>query len=280
MKVAVTSASGKLGSAIIQHLKTEIGKENVIGIARTPSRAEHLGVEIRAGDYNSREQFNEALKGVDSCLILSGNDHPYNRIQQHRNIIEAAKSNGVSKLGYTSITGDEKDNDFSPIVRSNRQTEEDIRDSGLNWCIGRNGIYIEPDIEYIDEYIKEGSVTNCAGDGKCSYTTRKELAVAYTQMLLDDHHNRQTYYLGGEPVTQSVLVECLNKIYGTQLIYKPVSVEEYIRERKAALGDFLGTVIGGIYEGISTGAFDINPDFEIAAGRPHKTLEEMIRDIQ
>ncbi len=36
MKIAVTSANGKLGSAIVKQLIAEMGKENVIGIARTP----------------------------------------------------------------------------------------------------------------------------------------------------------------------------------------------------------------------------------------------------
>jgi NAD(P)H dehydrogenase (quinone) len=54
MKIAVTSASGKLGSTIINYLINEIGAENIIGMARTPGKAKHLGVEIRKGDYNNR----------------------------------------------------------------------------------------------------------------------------------------------------------------------------------------------------------------------------------
>ncbi|NNK79870.1 MAG: NAD(P)H-binding protein, partial [Flavobacteriales bacterium] len=68
MNIAVTSANGKLGSAIVKQLIEEIGRENVIGIARTPAKAEHLGVEIRKGDYNSREEFDEALKGIDTVM--------------------------------------------------------------------------------------------------------------------------------------------------------------------------------------------------------------------
>ena len=62
MKIAVTSASGKLGASIVKHLIHLIGKDNVIGIARTPNKVPYLGVEIRKGDYNSKEQFDLALK--------------------------------------------------------------------------------------------------------------------------------------------------------------------------------------------------------------------------
>ncbi len=177
MKIAVTSANGQLGSSIAKHLIKEIGKENVIGIARTPEKAKYLGIEIRKGDYNNRQEFDAALIGVDTVLLVSGFDEPQKRIQQHRNVIEAAKSNGVKKIVYTSIVGDEEKNAFSPIVQSNRQTEKDVQNAGLDWAIGRNGIYVEPDLEYMDTYVKEGEIRNCAGDGKCAYTSRGELGV-------------------------------------------------------------------------------------------------------
>ncbi|WP_116769012.1 SDR family oxidoreductase [Maribacter litoralis] len=280
MKIAVTSASGKLGASIVKHLINLIGKENVIGIARTPEKATYLDVEIRKGDYNSREDFNEALQGVDAVLLVSGMDEPQKRIQQHRNVIEAAKQNGVQKIVYTSIVGDDDKNAFSPIVQSNRQTEKDIQDSGLNWVIGRNGIYIEPDLEYIDTYVKEGRIENCAGQGKCTYTSREELGYAYAKILIEDKHNGYIYNLVGEPVTQSELTENINKVYGTDLIYNSVTVEVYAAERKAALGEFLGTVIAGIYEGIKSGANDVASDYEKAAGREHKSLFDMISNFK
>ena len=277
MKIAVTAANGQLGSSIVNQLKSVIGEENVIGIVRTPEKASHLGIKIRKGDYNSREDFNDALNGVDSVLLVSGMDNPENRIQQHRNVIEAAKQNSVTKIVYTSIVGDEKETAFSPIVKSNRQTEKDVRESGLNWVIGRNGIYIEPDLEYIDTYVKEGEIRNCAGDGKCGYTSRKELGFAYAKMLLNEKHNGQTYNLVGPSITQSELTEFINQVFNTNLIYTSVSLEAYEKERKEALGDFMGTVIAGIYNGIKIGVNDVSSDFEKATGRPHKSTLELMK---
>ncbi|MEN0051210.1 MAG: NAD(P)H-binding protein, partial [Bacteroidota bacterium] len=254
--------------------------ENVIGIARTPENAKHLDIEVRKGDYNNRQQFDNALKGVDAVLLISGNDSPDKRIQQHRNVIEAAKQSGVQKIVYTSIVGAEKDTAFSPVVISNRQTEEDVIASGLQWAIGRNGIYIEPDIEYIDTYIEEGEISNSASDGKCTYTSRTELAYAYSKMLLEEKHNGQIYDLVGHPITQAELAEIFNKVYGTKLSYNSVSPEAYEKERKDALGDFMGSVIAGIYKGIRIGAYDIPSDFEEATGRSHQLPIEMIASIK
>lgn len=280
MKIAVTAANGQLGTSIVNELKKEIGEGNVIGIVRTPEKASHLGIEVRKGDYNSREEFNKALKGVDSVLLISGMDDPQKRIQQHRNVIEAAKQNGVKKIVYTSIIGDEEKTAFSPIVRSNRQTEKDVKESGLNWVIGRNGIYIEPDLEYLDTYLKEGEIRNCAGDGKCGYTSRGELGFAYSQMLLQDKHNGQTYNLVGEPISQTQLAELINQVFNTDLTYNSVSVKAYEMERKEELGDFIGTVIAGIYNGIKIGVNDVKSDFEKATGRPHKSTIEIIKEFK
>lgn len=279
MKIAVTSASGHLGSVIVKELIREIGKENVVAIARTVQKAEHLGVEVREGDYNSREQFNRALKGIDALLLVSGMDEPQKRIQQHRNVIEAAKENGLKKIVYTSIVGAEEGTAFSPIVQSNRQTEKDVQASGLEWVIGRNGIYIEPDLEYIDTYVKEGGIRNSAADGKCGYTSRPELAFAYTQMLLNSTVNGKVLNLVGEAITQSELADLINQVYGTDLSYTSVSIEEYKEERIKALGEFMGTVIAGIYEGIKKGANHVRSDYVKAAGRAHKGALTMIQEI-
>ncbi|MGJ8760141.1 SDR family oxidoreductase [Polaribacter sp. HaHaR_3_91] len=277
MKIAVTSASGKLGASIVKHLIKAIGKENVIGIARTPEKAAYLDVEIRKGDYNNREDFEKALQGVDAVLLVSGMDDPQKRIIQHRNVIEAAKSNGVQKIVYTSIVGAEENNAFSPIVQTNRQTEKDVINSGLDWVIGRNGIYIEPDLEYIDTYVKEGAIRNCAGEGKCMYTSREELGFAYSKMLLEEKHNGNTYNLVGEAITQSELASLINQVYDTNLTYNSVSFDAYAAERKGALGDFIGTVIAGIYEGIKGGENEVPSGFEKATGRLHQSPLEMIK---
>lgn len=270
MKVGISAASGKLGAAIVKATVELLSKDNVVALARTEERAQHLGVDVRPGDYSDRGILEKSLQGIDALLLVSGMAEPDERIRQHRNVIEAAKSAGVKKIVYTSIQGAEEGTAFSPIVQSNRQTEADIRNSGLEWVIGRNGIYIEPDIEYIETYKKLGGIFNCAGDGKCGYTTRDELGYAYARMLTEEKHNGNTYNLHGEALTQYQLAAYMNRAFATDLTYTPMSVDEYRQERIGELGEFLGAVIAGIYEGILKGKCHNPSDFEAAAGRKHQ----------
>ncbi len=280
MKVAVTAASGQLGASIVELLISEIGKTSIVGTARNPSKAEHLGITIMPGDYNNKADFDAALKGIDVLLIVSGMDAPDKRIIQHRNIINAARDAGVRKIVYTSIVGDEGNSSFDAIVQSNRQTERDIRESGLEWSIGRNGLYIEADVEYIETYKKDGKVTNCAEDGLCSYTTRSELAYAYVKMMLNDDRNGKTFNLAGEAISQDQLTAYLNEAFGSRLVYEAMSPEAYLSYQEKINGEFLGKVIAGIYDKIRNGEFHIQSNFKAAAGRKHLEWTDYFNSLQ
>ncbi len=279
MKIAVTAASGQLGKEIVEATVSILTKDDVIGLARTPEKAKDQGIEIRPGDYDDKTVLEKSLQSVDTLLLVSGMDAPEQRIEQHRNVIRAAQNSGVKKIVYTSVQGAEENTAFSPIIQSNRQTEQDIISSGLEWVIGRNGIYIEPDVEYIENYKKSGGIFNCAGDGKCGYTTRPELAYAYAKMLTQDKHNAQTYNLHGEAITQYQLANYLNNAFGTDLAYTPMSVEDYRKERVAELGEFIGTIISGIYQGIQEGKVDGPSHYLQAAGREHESWHSYFSKI-
>ncbi|MEY8097401.1 SDR family oxidoreductase [Falsihalocynthiibacter sp. S25ZX9] len=279
MTIAVTAVSGQLGAAIAKALVAMNTGEPIVGLARTSENAKGLSIEVRPGDYDNLEQLQASFAGVDTVLLVSGMAAPEDRIGQHRNVINAAKAAGVKKIVYTSVQGAEEGTAFSPIIQSNRQTEADVRESGLDWVIGRNGIYIEPDVEYIDTYRKAGEITNCAGDGRCGYTTRGELAFAYARMLTSASHNGHTYNLHGALLTQNELAAFMNQAFGTALIYRAMSFDDYKADRIAELGAFIGTIIAGIYQGIQNGALDIPSDFATAAGRPHQSWQEYFGSI-
>ncbi|MGB5558572.1 MAG: NAD(P)H-binding protein [Paracoccaceae bacterium] len=274
MIYAVTAVSGQLGREIALKLIDKVGSENVVGLARTPARAEGLGIEVRPGDYEKPDDLRSSLKGVDALVLVSGIAPPEDRIQQHRNVIQAAKAAGVRKIVYTSIQGPEEDTAFSPVVQSNHQTEADIRSSGLDWAIGRNGIYIEPDVEYIDSYRAKGEIANSAGVGKCGYTTWSELAHAYAALVTQQDLNGRTVDLNGTPITQMQLAEYLNAAFDTNLTYRALSSEDFVADRTAELGDFIGPIIGGIYDGIRQGVYDRPGEFETVTGRPHQIWKD------
>jgi NAD(P)H dehydrogenase (quinone) len=278
--IAITAVSGRLGRAVARKVVEKKGEKRVVGIARTPEKARDLGIEIRKGDYNQREDFVAAFQGIDVALIVSGMDAPDKRIGQHRNVIEGARAAGVRKIVYSSIFGHVGKCAFDTIITSNRQTEDDVKQSGMQWIIGRNGLYIDADLEAVDAYRNAGKIANSAGEGRCAYTSRSELATAYANLLMDDSLNGRIYNLCGESVTQQALTDAINAVFNENLVYEPMSVEAYLRDRIQTHGEFLGTIIGGIYQGIREGVFDIASDFKQAAGRDHLGLRAMVENYR
>ncbi|MEM1193824.1 MAG: NAD(P)H-binding protein [Pseudomonadota bacterium] len=280
MAIAVTTASGKLGRSIIEILKKSSLAEPVIGVARTPEKASGLGVEVRMGDYDNEEQLIASFRGVRTLMLIPGMAPPDDRIDQHRNVIRACLKNNVQKIVYASIIGADSGNGFAPIVQSNRTTERDIVESGVVWAIGRNGVYIDPDIDYIDHYQNAGEIVNCAGQGRCSYAARDELAHAYAALLGKDHYNGAVANLCGKAITQSELAKLLTMTFGPRLSYRDTDVKTFKQDRIQALGPFIGSVIGGIYEGIRQGTFDVASDFEGVTGRAHRSWEDYFSSLR
>ena len=111
----------------------------------------------------------------------------------------------MRKIVFTGVQGPASGTAFSPVVQASLRTEELVRASGLDWAVGRNGIYLEPDVEYAATYLAHREIANCAGEGRCSYTTRPALALAYARLLTRADHDGQTVNLGGEPISQAEL---------------------------------------------------------------------------
>ncbi|WNJ18225.1 NAD(P)H-binding protein [Pontibacter sp. G13] len=276
-KIAITGASGQLGSAIVRKTADCLGADQVLAVARHPDRAAHLGVKVRPGDYDDRGEMERAFYGVDEVVLVSPPSAPAQRLKQLIKAIDAAKSAGVKRLIFSSVIGKTGQHGFSPIIEVQREAERYLKRSGLPWTIARNGIYLEPDIETLDTYIDAGKISNCAGKGKCAYTSREELAEAYCALVCQSNGMAKTFNLAGPNTTQAELATCFSEVIGKPIAFEDVSVSSFQRDRVASVGPELGSVIGGIYASIRAGFMEVESDFEEIVGRPHHTIEEIVQ---
>ncbi len=288
MKVAVTAASGRLGRATLKVLNSKLGPEHVVGIARSPKKIGVPQIETRRGDYNSIDEMTEASVGIDSMVMISapvviGTD----RVPLHRNVIEAAKRVGVGKVVYTSVIGNgaEKDTWFWATQQVNRQAEQDLHDSGLNWIVARNGLYLELDMNHIIAANESGTYTNNGGTGRCGYITIDELAAATAALATNNRLNGQIYNLTGETRTQEELVALANDVFDLNVTYQIMSDEDNVARfmedpRISARGEDVARMLTGCFQAMRAGALDVTSDFKVAAGRPCKSTKEMMKDIR
>lgn len=106
-RIAVTAAGGPLGSEIVKATVELVGKDCVVGLARMPGTAESLDVEVRPGDYDSPNDLENSLEGIDTLLLVSGMDAPENRITQHCNVIagiyEGIRNGAANKESHFAL---------------------------------------------------------------------------------------------------------------------------------------------------------------------------------
>jgi NAD(P)H dehydrogenase (quinone) len=276
MNIAISLGNSTLGRHTIDFLlERGVAPSSIKAVTRNREKAQdlaHRGIDVRQGDYGHEHSFRQALEGVDRLFMISGMAPPEERIHQHRGIIDAAKHVGVSQIAYTSFIDTADD---SPLFAwtINKDTEAYLKRSGLGFTILRNGMYSEADLGYIGEYLKAGKVANNIGDGRISYISRRDLALAAVLCLLEDEHKEQTYTLTGpKAVTQAELAQNISEWTGNDIPYVKLSDEEY----QASFSDPMwGKVIVALYQSVRLGNTElVTSDFENIVGRQAFTLDE------
>lgn len=112
MRYFVTGATGFIGGRVAHQLR-EAGHE-VVTIARTPARAEHLrdiGVEVHGGDITDRESIRAPMTGVDGVFHIAAwwkigvrdksPAYPIN-VEGTRNVFELMRELEIPRGVYTS----------------------------------------------------------------------------------------------------------------------------------------------------------------------------------
>ena len=102
--ILVTGATGHLGTAVIQNLLKNTSADQVAALVRDESKASALkeqGVVIRIGNYDDTVSLDKAMERIEKVLLIAGTDEE-KRLEQHGNVINAAKNAEVRCVAYTS----------------------------------------------------------------------------------------------------------------------------------------------------------------------------------
>ncbi len=285
--IAVTGASGRLGSRIIGALKNADEQPQVIALTRQPKDLDETQIPVREADYANRNQMAEALAGVDTLVLISAPVKPgVDRISLHRNAIDGAKEAGVTRLLYASVigNGDDAGTWYEQTQQVNRITEADLKGSGLAATICRNGLYLDLDLLHMRGAAAGGVYQNNGGNGRCGYIAIDEIAFATARLALNDEAAGRSFNLIGDTFSQQQLVDCANQVFGLQLTYQSIDEQANVdrlmaHPMVAKRGVEVARMLTGCFQCIAKGAFDVEPEFHLAAGRPAKPLPQQMAEI-
>jgi len=226
----ITGANGHLGTAVIDFLLKKNPSLKIAGLVRSEEKGQALkekGVELRMGDYTDVSSLKNAVKNIDTLLLISSGTLK-DRIKQHVNVITAAKEAGVKHILYTSIVQAEKK--LSAIAVDHFETEEAIKASGINYTILRNTYYSEffqP--IFLGNAVETGEWYYPANGSKINMALRTEMAEAAANILLDvNNHVNKTYEItSGQSYSFSQLAGIVSVASEKQVRYADLSLDSW-----------------------------------------------------
>jgi NAD(P)H dehydrogenase (quinone) len=234
--ILVTGATGQFGKSAIDFLiKNGISSSNIAALVRDEEKAADLknqGVVVRIGDYDNYTSLVDAFKGIEKLLFVSSSD-VMNRSTQHQTVIRAAKDAGVKHVVYTSFLG-KNETEASPlwmVAASHLKTEAWLKESGLEYTILKNTLYMDFVPVFLGENVIESGVIYLPADnGKVGAILRSEMAEATANILSNDNHTGKTYqFTAPEAFSYEDVAQHLSEITGKTINYISPTADEYVQ---------------------------------------------------
>lgn len=285
--ILVTGATGNYGKSTIDFLlKKGISSDNISALVRDEAKAEDLkakGINLRIGDYDNYASLIEAFKGVDKLLLVSSSD-VVKRGQQHENAVKAAKEAGVKHILYTSF--ERKNNtETSPIYflgKSHIETEKLIKESGLNYTIFRNNLYLDALPMFFGEQVLTTGIFLPAGDVKSAFALRNDMTEATANVLTSQGHENKVYSINNtENVSLQEIAQDLGQIAGKEINYVSPPQHIYVETLTAAgVPAQYVAMFAGFAQAIKQGEFSAEKtDLENLLGRKPTTAKAFLKEV-
>ena len=276
-KIAVTGVTGNLGG-MVSRLCKKNGIE-VRNLARNVEKAEKLDFSnVFKSSYDKSADTVKSLEGIKALFMVSGSENP-NRIQQHKDFIDAAKVAGVSHVIYLSFYNASKNSIFT-LGRDHYATEEYIKENGFKYTFLRDNFYADFFVDFCKEY---GEIKGPAGNGKVSAVVRSDVSEVAAKILENPGkwENQTLNMTGPEELSMDEIVKAVSKYFGKEIKYIEETVEEAYESRKIWKAeqweyDSWVSTYTAIAENEQSG---ISNDIEKVLGRKATSLVEYLEKI-
>ena len=276
-KIAVTGVTGNLGG-MVSRLCKKNGIE-VRNLARNVEKAEKLGFSnVFKSSYDKSEDTVKSLEGIEVLFMVSGSENP-NRVQQHKDFIDAAKIAGVSHIIYLSFYNASKNSIFT-LGRDHYATEEYIKENGFKYTFLRDNFYADFFVDLCREY---GEIKGPAGNGKVSAVVLSDVSEVAAKILENPGkwENQTLNMTGPEELSMTEIVKAVSEYFGKEIKYIEETVEEAYESRKIWKAeqweyDSWVSTYTAIAENEQSG---ISNDIEKVLGRKATSLVEYLEKI-
>src|SRR5450755_2086648 len=282
--ILVTGATGHLGSAVVSHLLKNTAATNIVAFARDENKAKDLkgkGIEVRIGTYDDISSLNLAMKSIEKLLLISGNGPT--RLQQHKNVVDAAKKAGIRHIVFTTIAlKDMKTAAISPLMGDLYEAEDYIKDRGLTYTILRNTLYTGATPLFGGDKVIKTGIYLPTGNGKVPFALRREMGEAAANALLQSGHENQTYEITGSNLhSYEDVANAFSTLSGKTVNYTDADPMTFPAQLRAfGLPEIVVLLVTGFSADIKNHQFEImTKDLEKLLGRKPASLKEGLKEV-
>ncbi|MCC3158957.1 SDR family oxidoreductase [Hymenobacter sp. 15J16-1T3B] len=282
--ILITGATGHLGAAVIQQLLTKLPASQLAALVRDPAKAASLqaqGVHLRTGDYRDPVALEQAMQGVEKVLLVSGGADA-DGLQQHHNVVDAAKRAGVRCLAYTGRALREPEALVNDLMKRHFQTEDYIRASGLDYVLFRNILYMDTLPQFVGPRVLEAGIYLPAGEGRVSYALRRDMGEAIANVLATgDCANRIYTFTGAQTYSFHDVAAALTELSGREVRYTDVEPADFVAGLKArGLPELVAQLSLGFMTDIKHGQESaVTSELAEVLGRQPASLKEGLREL-
>ena len=266
MRIAVTGASGLIGSALVPHLRS-VGHDVVQLVRRAPSAPDEIRWNPAAGEVDLA-----ALEGVEGIVNLSGagvGDHRWtddykrtiltSRVECTRTIADAAARLqqrprvlvSASAIGYYGDTGDRAVDESAPagsgflpeVVQAWEAAADPAREAGIRVAHPRTGLVVSAKggaWARMFPLFKLG-LGGKLGSGRqyWSWISLRDEVCALQFLLEQEHLSGPVNLTAPAPATNAEITQVMGKELG-----RPTLLPAPSFALKAVLGEFSSEVLG------------------------------------
>lgn len=278
--ILITGATGQLGIAVIHQLLQKVPASQIAALVWDQTKAVNLikqGITIHLGSYDDIDALNNAIKGIETVLLIAGTDEE-NRVSQHQNLVNAAKKAGIRRIMYTSRALKDPATLVNQLMKGHFQTEDYIKASGLPYTLFQNILYMDAIPQFVGgDAVFERGIHIPAGRGRVALALRSEMGEAIANALAATDEGNITYHLTNrESYSFYDVAAVLTDLSGKRVTYtpaEPATFETQLIGR--GLPDVVARRITGFITDIANGQEDIvSPDLENLLGRKPTSLKQ------
>lgn len=293
MKILVFGATGSQQFNVIGEAKKK-GAEVIAATSSATSfeKLEQAGATAVLANLSDADRMLEITKGIDAIafMIPVSLPNPFDGLQYSKNVIDAAKANGVNKIVWNTSGWLESQKIGSPVDDIKLDVKEYLSASELDYVI------IEPTI-YMENMMGPFCAPFITNEKKLAYPTPEAMPIGWiasrdvsafvVEAIYNPDLKADAFKVSGlENLKGNDLAEKFSKAVGEEIVYYPQKPKEFGDILKPFVGEAGANSVAAYYESLQNATEypkKFNPEMsEVLEKLPVKmtSIEEWVKSYK